>query len=328
MAARTAVIPLFCCLSVAAVFSATLLSPAAPADAAAPIGTLQTEAAQLSQKMLLEQMQVSGYQQQHAAELAQAQADEQELSTTQSQIDVTRRHIARDMSDLQQAAVKSYVDGGTAVDGTNQLFSNDPTNGAGAVYEQVMTGNVSAAVDRLQVDRRQLRAEETTEQQLVAQADQAVVGSAVLLAQAQSTEQAFQQQSAQVNGQLAAAIAQQQAAEAAAAQAQLAAARPASGRTVAVVATTGAPVLNAFLTCVITKESGGDYQAVSPTGQYMGAFQFSQPTWNEAAQLAGLPTLVGVRPDQASPTDQDLLAIALYNADGEQPWYDPCRAGF
>ena len=85
------------------------------------------------------------------------------------------------------------------------------------------------------------------------------------------------------------------------------------------------PQLNTFLRCVVQAESGGNYQAISPTGQYMGAFQFSQSTWNVAAQLAGMPTLVGVPPYDASPRDQDLLAIALYNADGEQPWYDPCR---
>jgi hypothetical protein len=77
--------------------------------------------------------------------------------------------------------------------------------------------------------------------------------------------------------------------------------------------------------CVLQAESGGDYQAVSPTGGYMGGFQFSQTTWNHAATLAGLPTLVGVAPYNASPGDQNALAIALYNADGEQPWYDPCR---
>jgi hypothetical protein len=77
---------------------------------------------------------------------------------------------------------------------------------------------------------------------------------------------------------------------------------------------------------VVQHESGGDYQAVSPDGLYMGAFQFSQPTWNEAAQLAGLPGLIGVRPDTASKADQDTLAIALYAADGEQPWYDPCSS--
>src|ERR1039458_8694623 len=77
---------------------------------------------------------------------------------------------------------------------------------------------------------------------------------------------------------------------------------------------------------VVQAESGGNYQAVSPNGVYMGAFQFSQSSWNEAAQLAGLPGLIGVPPNDASKADQDTLAIALYDADGEQPWYDPCSS--
>jgi len=72
-------------------------------------------------------------------------------------------------------------------------------------------------------------------------------------------------------------------------------------------------------------ESGGNYGAVSPNGMYMGAFQFAQSTWNEAAQLAGLPGLAGVAPNTASKADQDTLAVALYNADGQQPWNDSCR---
>jgi hypothetical protein len=78
------------------------------------------------------------------------------------------------------------------------------------------------------------------------------------------------------------------------------------------------------LVCVRQAESGGDYQAVSPNGEYMGAFQFSQPTWNDAAQIAGLPGLVGVPPNTATKADQDTLAVALYNADGDQPWYGDC----
>jgi hypothetical protein len=57
----------------------------------------------------------------------------------------------------------------------------------------------------------------------------------------------------------------------------------------------------------------------------MGGFQFSQPTWNEAAQLAGMPQLVNVPPNQATPAEQDDLAIALYQADGQRPWDDSCR---
>jgi hypothetical protein len=86
------------------------------------------------------------------------------------------------------------------------------------------------------------------------------------------------------------------------------------------------PTLPPFLVCVRQKESGGDYQAVSPDGLYMGAFQFAQGTWNEAAQLAGLPQLMGVPPNDASVADQDTLAIALYNADGGQPWTGDCGA--
>ena len=46
------------------------------------------------------------------------------------------------------------------------------------------------------------------------------------------------------------------------------------------------PALNSFLACVVQAESGGNYSVVSPNGLYMGAFQFSQPTWNTAASAA------------------------------------------
>ena len=71
-------------------------------------------------------------------------------------------------------------------------------------------------------------------------------------------------------------------------------------------ATTNAdPALNPFLQCVVQAESGGNYGAVSPNGLYMGAFQFSQSTWNMAAAAAGLPQLVGVHPNLASKAQQD-----------------------
>jgi len=80
------------------------------------------------------------------------------------------------------------------------------------------------------------------------------------------------------------------------------------------------PALNPFLQCVVQAESGGDYGAVSPNGLYMGAFQFSQPTWDTAAQDAGLGFLVGVPPNEATKPEQDSVAVALYALDGDQPW--------
>ena len=87
------------------------------------------------------------------------------------------------------------------------------------------------------------------------------------------------------------------------------------------------PTLNPFLQCVVQAESGGDYQAVSPNGLYMGAFQFSQATWNYAAQAAGLGSLVGIPPNQATKAEQDTVAVALYALDGERPWLgDRCSS--
>jgi hypothetical protein len=59
----------------------------------------------------------------------------------------------------------------------------------------------------------------------------------------------------------------------------------------------------------------------------MGAFQFSQPTWNFAARAAGLLYLIGVAPNRASKAEQDTLAVALFALDGQQPWLgDRCSA--
>jgi hypothetical protein len=78
-----------------------------------------------------------------------------------------------------------------------------------------------------------------------------------------------------------------------------------------------------FLVCTRTRESAGDYGAVN-LGGYYGAYQFSQPTWDVTANHAGSPRLIGVRPDQASPWDQDQLAWVLYQWQGNAPWSGLC----
>lgn len=78
-----------------------------------------------------------------------------------------------------------------------------------------------------------------------------------------------------------------------------------------------------FLVCTRTRESAGDYTAVNLAGYY-GAYQFSQPTWDVTANHAGSPQLIGVRPDQASPWDQDQLAWVLYQWQGNGPWLGLC----
>ncbi|MEO0493407.1 MAG: transglycosylase family protein [Actinomycetota bacterium] len=66
-------------------------------------------------------------------------------------------------------------------------------------------------------------------------------------------------------------------------------------------------------------ESGGRYDAVSPSGRYRGAYQFSRSTWDWVAGFAN-PALVGVDPAAASVVDQDAQAQALYDRNGAGPW--------
>lgn len=71
--------------------------------------------------------------------------------------------------------------------------------------------------------------------------------------------------------------------------------------------------LNEWLLALRTCETHGNYQANTGNGFY-GAYQFMIPTWDSIARLSGRTDLVGVRPDRASPADQDAMVIANTNA--------------
>lgn len=59
-------------------------------------------------------------------------------------------------------------------------------------------------------------------------------------------------------------------------------------------------------------ESGGNYGAVSPSGQYRGAYQFDYQTW---ASVGGSGD-----PAAASPGEQDMRAQMLMDQRGSSPW--------
>lgn len=59
-------------------------------------------------------------------------------------------------------------------------------------------------------------------------------------------------------------------------------------------------------------ESGGNYQSVSRSGTYRGAYQFSMGTW---AGVGGVGD-----PAAASKANQDLRAKILYSRSGSNPW--------
>jgi hypothetical protein len=69
---------------------------------------------------------------------------------------------------------------------------------------------------------------------------------------------------------------------------------------------------NAHLQRIKQCESGDDYRAISPDGQYRGAYQFDYGTW---ASVGGSGD-----PAAASPAEQDMRAQMLYDRRGSAPW--------
>jgi peptidoglycan hydrolase CwlO-like protein len=300
---------------------------AAPRRAGADqISDLQAQAKVISQQLVEEQLQVGAYQQQYSVASAKVAADASAIAQTDQQIDQDQSQIDQKSSVVRQQAIRSYTDYGTGSSGSDSaLFGgSQETTQEASEYDSIGVGNITTTLDELRTAQRTLQAQQAT-----------------TLSQANGSQQHLESLQSQVTGQLASAVAAQAAAQAQAAAAAVAAAQRATlARVTATKAatqattvannptsTTGAPVasgsdpaLNPFLQCVVQAESGGNYQAVSPNGLYMGAFQFDQATWNTAAQAAGRPDLVGVPPNTASKADQDTVAVALYALDGEQPW--------
>lgn len=79
------------------------------------------------------------------------------------------------------------------------------------------------------------------------------------------------------------------------------------------------PTVDDFLACVRHLESTDDYAAYNPAGPYYGGYQFLQSTWDATAAHAGRDDLIGLRPNQASPADQDFMAAVLLD------WYGPSQ---
>jgi hypothetical protein len=81
-----------------------------------------------------------------------------------------------------------------------------------------------------------------------------------------------------------------------------------------------------FLVCTRYHEAiyAGDYGAKSPGGQYRGAYQFDQTTWDHVALHLGRAELVGVDVATTPSWIQDLFAYTLYKWQGASHWNYRC----
>jgi len=306
------------------------------------VADLKAQATAVSQKLIQEQLQIGAYQQQYSVATEKVAVDTRDMVQIAGQIGHDERRIGKETNAVRQQAIVLYMEADTGVSSSDALLFSGNVESVSLAHEYaaVATGNAETSIDELRAAQRSLRAHQATLQQEQSQdrADQS--RQATDLNEAINTEHQMELVQSTVTGQLAAAVAAQSAAQAAAAAAAVAAAVAAAQKVATKTTTTTTvtltspsppsvsdPALNLFLQCVVQVESGGNYQDVSPNGLYMGAFQFSQPTWNLAAQAAGLAQLVGVPPNQASKAEQDSVAVALYALDGQQPWLgDRCNS--
>jgi len=318
------------------------------------VSSLQAQAATVAQQLVLEQLQVDAAQQQTSVASARVEADTQAIAQITRQLADDQRAIAHQLHIVQSQAIQSYIDSGANSSSTDTaLFSGASAQAqAASEYASLAVGNITTQMAELHTAQHALESQQAA---LVTRQDQDRADQArqvTDLDQADAAAAALRSEQAGLTGQLATAVAAQQTAQArtaAAAVARTPKARATAPSTVVtdtpatIPATTASspappttvpagptnddpypgladPTLNPFLSCVVQAESGGDYGAVSPNGLYMGAFQFSQPTWNSAAAASGLGLLVGVPPDRASKPEQDTVAVALFALDGQRPW--------
>ena len=66
-------------------------------------------------------------------------------------------------------------------------------------------------------------------------------------------------------------------------------------------------------------ESTDNYEAISRSGAYRGAYQFDQTTWDDVAGR-NFPWLLGQDPITVDPWWQDAMTRALWSERGKQPW--------
>jgi len=317
-------------VTVSALLGATWSTPAGAGQTA----SLKAQATTIAEDLVQEQLQAGAYQQQYSVASADVAHDQIAITSLQTHIETDQLQISQRLHAVRHLAIESYVLNGSVSSGSGAaLFAeNVSTVQSANEYATISIGDLNEAVDRLHTAQRSAASTEQTliRQQAEDRSEQAQEAS--YLSQATASVAQMEAEQARVTGQLAVAVAQQgaalsRAAVAAVSTAQRTAVQRSGSGGAATSGDSTDPALNPFLACVVQAESGGNYQAVSPNGLYRGAFQFSQATWNFAAQAANRPDLIGVPPNQAGKADQDTLAVALYALDGERPWLgDRCSS--
>ncbi len=186
---------------------------ATAAGAASPLSLEQAKAAQIEAEIQQTGQEIGALDQRYEAALATKAALDRQVASTEAQIARSLTKVAGDKVVLHKAAIEAYVSGGTSA-ATDALFSSSQTSAMdSSVYNQVVTGDLDTSMDVLHTAVGQLDAQRQTLRSEDAEAARAVATARDAYESAQTLETQEEAALAQVKGQIATLIDQQQAAE-------------------------------------------------------------------------------------------------------------------
>lgn len=203
------------------------------AGAASPLTSAQAKAAQLEAEIQATGARIDALDQRYEAALAKKTEIDAQIRATSGQIAHSLGEISKDKATLHKSAIEAYVTGGTSA-ATNALFSTNQSSAMdSSVYEQVVTGDLNTSMDTLHTAVARLDAQRLTLKNEDAQAARAVAAAHDAFQRGQALEAQERSELAQVKGDIATLVAEQQAAARAAAQAAARTALAAAPRTIA-----------------------------------------------------------------------------------------------
>ena len=233
------------------------------------------------------------------------------LKTRSAEAGAIAGQLAAARQEARQAAIDAYVAGGESQE-LVVFIRSDEVDDASA-RATVLSSQAHSAVDAA-----------ATFQKMKEENDPAVVElgetlDAVSAQLADARSALLQAEAQQADAELALTRAKDAEAVLAAANAKAATSAKAAPKAKAAARPKAAPVVNrgfgaqeADWEALRQCESGGNYQIVSSTGRYRGAYQFDRATW---ASMGGTGD-----PAAAPPAEQDMRAKMLYEQRGARPW--------
>ena len=205
-------------LTLVAAITLTVVAPPGPV-AADQVSDLKAQAAQIAQDLVLEQLQIGADQQQYDVDRAKVQRDEAEIGSTRES-DPIRRPQGDPRSQATSGRGRVGLRQHGPVGRDPHFEGNQADTFARAEYEDVTSGDTELTIDALHTDEDGLQAARATLGQQEAQDQATTDQQATQASAARQTQVELDSKQSEITGQLAAAVAQQQAVQAAAAAEQ------------------------------------------------------------------------------------------------------------